>query len=295
MLRDPHPIIFVLLCLTLAGCTTSTTQQNQEDSAPVPPAFIQALTLYASFDGEAADKAQGDAQLYSAASRDPQDTVVSGIGAASQVSLAPGAGYRGGALKFDAKTSNVVFFRCSENLAYSTSEWSGTVSFWLKLDPAVDLEPGFCDPIQITDVNYNDASLWVDFTGENPRDFRLGVIGDLNHWDPEGAGPTDNPEFDRRLVVVKQPPFSREAWTHIAIAYDQLNGSGTATLYVNGEAQGTIDPVTDPFTWDVSKANMYLGLNYIGLYDELSVYNRALSSDEIAALTGLEGSLKDLL
>ena len=44
----------------------------------------------------------------------------------------------------------------------------------LKLDPETDLEPGFCDPLQITDKAYNDSAVWVDFPKDDiPRHFRL--------------------------------------------------------------------------------------------------------------------------
>lgn len=91
------------------------------------------------------------------------------------------------------------------------------MSFWLQLDPTTDLEPGFCDPIQITDSAYNDAAIWVDFTKDNPRDFRLGIIGDLKSWNPDNTPPDMNPEFERRLIKVTQPPFARGKWTHVLI------------------------------------------------------------------------------
>ena len=50
---------------------------------------------------------------------------------------------------------------------------------------------------------------WVDFTRENPRQFRLGVFGDLHVWNPENIEPYKNPDFQNRLVAVKQPPFAR--------------------------------------------------------------------------------------
>jgi len=40
---------------------------------------------------------------------------------------------------------------------------------------------------------------------------------------------------------------------------------------------------------------MYLGLNYVGLYDELSLFNRPLSADEISQLYSSQGALKELL
>jgi hypothetical protein len=37
-----------------------------------------------------------------------------------------------------------------------------------------------------------------------------------------------------------------------------------------------------------------LGLSYIGLWDELSVFNRALTADEIRHLHGLKNGVRDL-
>ena len=89
-----------------------------------------------------------------------------------------GKGKYGYGLQFTERSKGYIYYPSAGNIAYSKENWNGAISFWLSLDPATDLEPGFCDPIQITDVSYNDAAIWVDFTENNPRDFRLGVIGD---------------------------------------------------------------------------------------------------------------------
>ena len=78
--------------------------------------------------------------------------------------LMPNQGRFGAALKFHHKNTSALFFRGETNLADTPEEWSGTVPFWLSLSPSQDLEPGYCDPIQITDTTYNDAAVWVDFT-----------------------------------------------------------------------------------------------------------------------------------
>ena len=71
--------------------------------------------------------------------------------------------------------------------ATAPKDWSGTVSFWLRLDPDKDLEPGYADPIQITDKKWDDASFFVDFTKDDkPRHFRLGIYSDLKVWNPKG-------------------------------------------------------------------------------------------------------------
>ncbi len=284
--------IFLSSLLIAFSCTQS--KQANEMPAEEKPAFLEALTFYAPFDGTPkATVAQGDPEIYSSATRPGLDSAVVGLAEAPEVVVETGAGRYGDALNFKAKTPNMVFFKTPGNLPYDTANWNGTISFWLKLDPNEDLEPGFCDPIQITDVDYNDAAIWVDFTRDDPRKFRLGVLGDLIYWDPTGIGPTDNPAYDQRLIVVEQPPFTRESWTHVAITFEQLNsdGQGTSQLYVNGVLQGAISNIEDPFTWDESRSNFLLGLNYIGLMDDLSVYNRMLSEEEIKVVYGLEAGI----
>ncbi|MEM1259727.1 MAG: LamG-like jellyroll fold domain-containing protein [Bacteroidota bacterium] len=258
-------------------------------------ALKEHLIFYAPFDGNLqAQVAQGDAAIYTVLERKDLEKANPGL-EGSNVVHAKGKGRSGDALDFKKKGKPVVFYSASKNVAYSNTSWSGAVSFWLRLDPAKDLEPGYCDPIQITDVNYNDAALWVDFTKNNPRDFRLGVIGDLKQWNPENLGPDDNPEFEKRLVRVKAPPFGRDKWTHIVINFSKLGTDrGLSQLYVDGKLQGEVAGLKDSFTWNEEKAKIFLGLSYIGLMDELSIYNQTLSPADIEKLNGLT-SLNEIL
>ncbi|WP_422859617.1 LamG-like jellyroll fold domain-containing protein [Flagellimonas sp. S174] len=245
----------------------------------------KSLLFYAPFnESTTAQVAAGNPEIYSASSRKELQNAVKGL-EASNVVFAEDIGLSGGALDFKKKGKPVVFFDAFRNMGYSKGSWSGAISFWLQLDPAKDLEPGFCDPIQITDVNYNDASIWVDFTKENPRDFRLGVIGDLALWNPENIGPDNNPELEKRLIRVKEPPFKRGEWTHIVINFSNLGAdSSEYQLYVNGTLKGTKKDIGDLFSWEEEKAKIFLGLNYIGLMDELSVFSEPLSVDNIGKI-----------
>lgn len=252
-----------------------------------------ALTFHASFDqGVDADWALGDPLVYTAPSYREQDQATPGIGNPT-VDVAIGAGHIGDALRFTVRNQDAIFYKAHDNVAYSSEDWSGTVSFWLSLDPATDLEPGFCDPIQITDAAYNDAAIWVDFTPENPRQFRLGVFGDLNVWNPDGQSPDEHPGFSDRLVVVDDPPFQHDRWTHVAITFAGLNKptGGRATLYLDGTAVSTTaDAINEPFTWEAGDGAIRIGVNYVGLIDDLSLFSRALSEDEVAALLALSDS-----
>lgn len=244
------------------------------------------LTLFATFDSSTdAATALGDKSIYSAPSYKEQDAAKPGLHV-PEVTLAPGQGRRGGALRFSKKNTRAVFYRTERNLAFDPSNWTGSVSFWLNLDPEQDLEPGFCDPIQITDKAYNDSAIWVDFTkDERPRHFRLGVFGALKSWNPQNFPSDKNPDFAKRLVVVKRHPFARGKWTHVAITWNGLGGGkGSATLYVEGTPRGTAENIKEPFAWDPARGALRLGVNFVGLLDEVAVFRRALTAVEIQSL-----------
>ncbi|MGB3464243.1 MAG: LamG domain-containing protein [Cyclobacteriaceae bacterium] len=285
-------LLFIPMAILMLISCENTQKKEQQEADPLK----QSLMLHASFDKSTkADYAKGDPKLYNAPSRKSvSDSSVSAI-EYSDVKLVANAGKEGGALQFNDKSSAMIYYKSKNNLNYDSNNWQGTISFWLKLDPNQDLKPGFCDPIQITDVAYNDASVWVDFTRDSIRQFRLGVIGDLAVWNPDTIPPNDNPAYMDRLVWVKNPPFSREQWTHVAITHEKLgSNNGTATLYLNGKLQGTIENLPDPFTWEVEKSNIYLGINYIGLFDELMIFDKPLSAEQINRLSNIE-ELKKVL
>jgi len=283
-----YSIQLLILMLLFASCKENKVEQNTEaiKDTNKNAALKSALTLYASFDnGINADFAKGDNKLYSVMNRKSLDSARIGLHKDS-VNIAKTLGKYGDALQFKDKTKGYVFYKSLSNIAYSTTDWDSSISFWLSLDPNTDLKPGYCDPIQITDSGYNDAGIWVDFTKENPRDFRLGVIGDRDSWNPNPEGPdNENPNFISQLIPVKNPPFGTGKWTHIVINFSELNtGNGKTELFMNGKSMGSKTSIEDPFTWEIEKSNILLGLSYIGLMDELSIFNRALSKNEIEAL-----------
>lgn len=285
-----------LVVIGTAGCSVSDQAEVAQDQSAPTDGLRAALSFHASFDhGSAADFARGDSQIYTAPKYDQLDQTSPGIDD-PDVSIQDNAGRIGSALKFSRSYRRALFYRSEKNLDYSTEDWAGTISFWLNLDPDEDLEPGYCDPIQITDSAYNDAALWVDFSKDPPRDFRLGVFGDLEVWNPQKISPNDNPDFNNRLVAVTNPPFERGDWTHIVITYSGLNSlaGGRASLFLDGEYRGAAQGILEPFTWDLSASTIRLGINYVGLFDELAVFDRALSDEEVQTLHQLEGGVAAL-
>ncbi|MBL8179767.1 MAG: LamG domain-containing protein [Bryobacterales bacterium] len=244
------------------------------------------LTFYAGFNGGTeASVALGDKRIYSAASYKEQASASPGL-QGTDVELAKGAGRSGDALRFLKKNNKAVFYRAGKNVAFDAANWSGTVSLFLNLSPESELEPGFCDPIQITDKAYNDSAIWVDFTKDDaPRHFRLGVFGALKAWNPQNTPSDKNPDFLNRLVVMKKHPFAKGKWTHVAIAWSRLgSGEGEASLYVNGELQGRSQGIKELFDWNIANGAVRLGVAYVGLMDDISFYRRALSQAEIRSL-----------
>ena len=269
------------LCWLTLVCTTLPAQN-----------WKQSLTFHATFDdGLDARFALGDKRIYTAPDYKSQMDAKPGLHH-PDVTVA-GGGVSGSALRFGKKNVKAIFYQGDRNVAFRDGDWTGSISFWLNLDPDQDLEPGFCDPIQVTDKAFNDSAIWVDFTKDDkPRQFRLGVFGDLKVWNPTNLPPDKNPAFGKRLVVVAKPPFRRGIWTHVAVTHTGLgSGKGSAKLYLDGKLQGTTESVGEPFRWDMSRAAIRLGVNYVGLWDELAIFSRALSDREVAELYKMKGGL----
>lgn len=255
----------------------------------------EALTLAATFDeGYEADFGKGDTRLFTAPAYNQLDKARAGMNS-EFIERAEGEGRFGDALHFKEKADPVIFYPSEGNIAYDQEDWSGSISLWLSLDPEEDLEPGYVDPIQITDAGYNDAALWVDFSDKNPRSFRMGVYGDLDVWNPENVGPDDNPAFNNRLLPAEYRPFGTGIWTHVVITFSGLNtGEGKAALYINGQRQGERE-IPEPFTWELEQSKIFLGLNYTGLLDEAALFDRALTEEEVVRLYQLPGGLSALI
>jgi hypothetical protein len=252
----------------------------------------KALVFHASFDGGTdAVRAAGDSKLYWAPTFTQRDGAKPGLPETGEVLVAKGEGRFGDALRFTKRKSPVVFFQGARNMPYEAGNWSGTVSFWLEVDPEAELEPGFCDPIQVTPSAWNDAAFFVEFE-KRPESipFRLGVYADFKVWNPENRKFAEIPFAEKPLLTVEKPPFGPARWTHVLFTFENFNTGrpdGVARLYLDGRSQGTLGPRLQTFTWDPQKAAIALGLGYIGLLDELSIFSRALNDQEVQTLHAL--------
>ena len=267
---------------------------------PQNDALRQAIVFHVAFDGGTdALRAAGDPKLYSAPTLKQRSEAKPGLPASGEVALAKGEGRFGDALRFTARKSPIVFFRGAGNMPYQSSNWSGTVSFWLNVDPEGKLEPGFCDPIQITDSAWNDAAFFVEFE-KRPESipFRLGVYADFAVWNPDNRKFAEIPAGEKPLLTVEKPPFRAGRWTHVVFTFERFNTGkpdGVARLYLDGRPQGELMSRQQTFTWDAENAVVALGLGYIGLFDELTIFNRVLRQDEIQSVHIMERGISSLI
>jgi hypothetical protein len=286
-LRWVAALSFVVL--VAGGCCQQRPGENR---------LAQSITFHASFDGKLnADFAKGDPTLYSAPDLSKKATTRPGL--PDGIVQVAAQGRHGDALRFNKKQSPMIFFAGPGNQHYAKENWSGTVSFWLRLDPETELEPGFTDPIQITPKAWNDAAFFVEFgKDEKPRHFRLGAYADHKAWNPTNKDFNKMTMAEKQLVSVEQPPFSKDRWTHVCFTWESFNTGrpdGVATLYLNGEKRGSLSARLQTWTWDMNATRIMLGLSYIGMFDELTLFDRALGAREVMDLYSLSQGVTPLL
>ena len=258
-------------------------------------AWQDRLTFHASFDVSSdADFAAGDGRIYTASSLDRQN-IQPGIGT-DAVSLSDQGRY-GACLRFHDTTDEVIMFQGKDNVPYDTGPHALTISFWMRLSPDKDLKPGYVDPLQITDKQWNNAALFVDFTKDDqPRHFRLGVFSDYTFWNPQDTDWEQIAAADRPMVTVTQPPFDRDRWTHVVITLAAINAeneAGAATLYLDGALQGTLKR-PQHFSWNPERVAIMLGIKYIGAIDDFAVFSGAMSPAEVGLLMALPRGVASL-
>lgn len=269
----------------------------------IPPAsktaLGRALRLHVSFDsGPNADFARGDRTLYTyATSQQRAQGGVVGLPDDS-IKITQGSGRFNSALLFTKKTNVRPFFKDGGNIGYNGSDWNYSVSLWLRISPDVDLEPGYCDPIQFVGNDTNKGFIFLEWDKDSkPRYFRYAIRPLVEIWDPGKVGWAALPFDKRPMVQVERAPFSHARWTHVVFTAEHIN-SKTAKpvgrLYIDAQLQGTIENWDLRFGWAPDAALLVLGSSYIGHLDDLAVFDRSLTGDEVKALFHLPNGAGDL-
>ena len=256
-------------------------------SAAEPDAVRKAATFYASFD-EGVRGDFGGSPDASTRYNDPNKkgafVIEPGVDA-KVLKVAPGKGVAGGALDVTdlLPRGGRAYFPAKGNLAVKKSGWGGSLSVWCKINPDTMLKTKFCDPVQLTQKGHDNGGMWFDFNDAKPRDLRLGVFT---------ARPADQkavPETDPKAPMVRVPGvgWKAEDWHHVVMTWANLDTGkpdAVAALYIDGKLMGEVKDRVIAMDWDTEKANVYFALGYIGLLDELALFDRALAADEVKLL-----------
>lgn len=182
------------------------------------------------------------------------------------------------------------FFPAQGNVAFKPGGWAGALSCWINFNPDTMLKGPFCDPVQITQKGATNGGLWFDFNDDKPRSLRMGVFPAA----PPGSAPIKETDADAPLIWVRKVGFQSGAWHHIAMTWANLDtgrADARATLYIDGQERGSIKDRDLSMNWDLDKTGIYVAVNYIGLLDELALFDRSLSAKEVQELHANPGLL----
>ncbi|WP_010588485.1 LamG-like jellyroll fold domain-containing protein [Schlesneria paludicola] len=280
----------IIAQIALVGCLLISQWGVADDTV----ALSQALTLHASFDTTFdADFSKGS----KACSTRINTGLVPAV-ANDEVQFAKAEGRYGGALHFTKKGNLRPQFFGESVLGYNDKNWSTTVSVWLRLDPDKDLEPGYCDPVQIIGDDLKKGFIFLEWSkDETPRFFRYAIRPLFHIWNPTNIQWADIPFEKRPMVQVARAPFTRDAWTHVVFTLENINDKSkkpAGELYLNGQSQGRIENWDLTFGWNPAQVQLVLGAAYVGYLDDLGVFNRVLTAAEVKQVYQLKSGLGEL-
>jgi hypothetical protein len=269
---------------------------TQAENAPAPDDLRKAVIFYASFDQAVqADIAGGQATLDTRSNHptEPGKFVFEKGFNEKVFRIAKDKGISGGALEVvDVLPNNGrVFFPAKRNLPFDPKGWEGALSVWCKTDPNKLLKTTFCDPIQITEKGANNGGLWFDFNNVKPRDMRHGAYPAV----PADQKPIAEDDPQAPLVQVGKVDWQANDWHHVVLTwsnFDTGKNDAVSKIYIDGKPIGEIRNRPLAMQWDLEKTGIYIGVNYIGLLDELTIFRRSLSAEEVTRLYREPGLLK---
>lgn len=210
--------------------------------------------------------------------------------------IAKGKGISGGCLETPELPGNSgrVFFAAKDNVAFKKdAPWGGAFSVWVNIDPDKMLKTPFSDPVLITQKGLNNGSIWTHFNDARPRAFQAGTYPSI----PDGQKPIEEDDPMAPLTRLKEPRFQQGEWHHIVLTWDRFNSGkkdATHTLYIDGKKIGDLKDAEIAMDWDIDQTRIYFAVNFLGLLDELAVFDRPLTADEVALLHKKPGLLSDL-
>ncbi|MBL8792319.1 MAG: hypothetical protein JNM56_00290, partial [Planctomycetia bacterium] len=190
--------------------------------------------------------------------------------------------------------SGRLYFAGKGNVAYrKDASWGGAFSVWVNTDPDKLLQTPFCDPVLITQKGFNNGSIWAHFNDAKPRALQAGTYPSI----PDGQEPVPEEDPKAPLTRFLKPGFREGDWHHLALTWDRFNTGkrdATHTLYIDGKKIGELKNYEVGMDWDLDRTRVYCAVNLIGRLDELAVFNRPLTGDEVMLLHRKPGVLQAL-
>jgi hypothetical protein len=205
------------------------------------------LAFYASFeDGMDAAYARDDRRIYSAPSYEAISERAPWYWG-QDVALAYDSGIAGHALGFTGGLTQALFFTGEANMPWIKG---GALSVWLQPREFSGA------PLALTGEDPLVPATAIDLSSD-PMELVVRAI--------QGEGSAVPPPGD---------------WMHVVIS---ISG-GQVTVHVNGEESARFELADPEHSWDASRSTLRLGVNYVGLIDELAAFDRALTPAEVRLL-----------
>lgn len=175
----------------------------------------------------------------------------------------------------------------------SPGEADWTVGMWIIETAITGIHPYMWYGQQLSQSPENWLGIWnvsIDDNVDPWNNYGLSVGSNDSNGARLGIVPTEAALYDTEGEIALQ-------WTHVVLTavLDAEANTYTITMYVDGEDVGSASGFPNPATGDpetngdfiyINGVNFWADPNSSGAIDELVVYNRALSADEVATLYG---------
>lgn len=192
-----------------------------------------------------------------------------------------------------SKGSGALIYEGKGNFPYEEKKaWSGSVSFWMGVDPKTDLEANYPEPFHIG-KKWDDAVIFVDFDKKNsPLSLRFGCY-------PDKTGEVTDEMVQKRVIRVEGLNWKNTEWHHIVISCKNFNSgkpNSEWALYVDGVEKGRRKNLRQDLSWGpVAQSIRFNHYKYAGKIDEIAVFDIALGPADAKYLYKPHVALNNLL
>jgi hypothetical protein len=172
--------------------------------------------------------------------------------------------------------SGALSYPAKANFPYKANKsWSGSVAFWLNINPS-DFEADYPEPFHIGkrisgEFPWDDAVMFIDFK-KSDNALRFGCYPDKTQEI------SDQMVSDRVISVPSN--WKSGQWHHVTI---------------DGEWKGKKGPIAQQMTWNIDNTIMRFNhYKFAGKIDEIAIFSKALTNNEIKYLTAPQQPLNKL-